>query len=80
MKFEIPACPKCGQIVHGTHETMTAVSLLVPTNPGDSIFIHDGITQVEWHSQKTIYNAEGEIELVCPDGHVWTSKVYGIVR
>lgn len=69
MRFEKPNCPQCGEPVEGTVERLAGCAQLFPTEGGE--YEYEGSTEVWWNGQITEKDEDGDIALVCPNGHVW---------
>jgi hypothetical protein len=73
MIFDTPRCEICGELAKGTMESLPGVALFVFDKEDTAEY--SGETEIWWNDQTTRYDAEGRIALVCPNDHVWYSRV-----
>jgi len=74
MRFDPCRCPECGELVRGTCD-VTAGIALVSFDDDNQEAEYAGETEVLWDSQETPANADGLIDVVCPNGHVWQAEM-----
>jgi hypothetical protein len=73
MRIQPANCPVCGEIAHGTLDTIPGVALLMPNE--DSSFDWAGETEVFWDGQTTDLDAEGRATVRCSNGHSWEATL-----
>jgi len=71
MHIEQPMCPECGELVKGTVEVLSDMSLLLVGEDGTAEY--EGETKIWWDEQKAVLDADGRATLICENGHEWQS-------
>ena len=74
MRFDPSHCPECGELPRGTCDMIPGIAL-VSFNDDNREAEFAGETDVLWDSQETPANADGLIDVTCPNGHVWQAKL-----
>lgn len=70
MRFVPNCCPECKAPPESIREVLYGEALLLePDDDGETDY--EGETKVDWNSQTTDCDAEGNVQLTCPNGHVW---------
>ncbi len=73
MKLETFKCPDCGEPPKGTVETLNGCAVLSPGENGT--FEYSGFTEIWWDEQRTEYDEQERVHLICEKGHEWYSRV-----
>lgn len=72
MRFTPANCPECGQLAHGTLETVPGIALLVFDDNGNAEY--EGETKIDWDSQVSQRDEAGRVLLECSEGHQWPAE------
>ncbi|HEX3654525.1 MAG TPA: hypothetical protein VHV55_01895 [Pirellulales bacterium] len=76
MRFDPARCPECGDLPKGTCDVIPAIALLYFDDDDDAAEFA-GESEVLWDGQETPTNADGLIDVICPNGHVWQAELEG---
>lgn len=74
MRFNPSRCPECGELPRGTCDVIAGIAL-VQFDDDNQEAEYAGETKVLWDSQETPVNADGLIDVVCPNDHVWQAEL-----
>ncbi len=71
MILKKPLCPTCNKPAKGTVETLQGIALFIEGASPNLETDYSGTTEVDWDSQSTNEDEDGNIQVACEDGHFW---------
>lgn len=74
MKFKIAHCAVCGEPPVAIVERVLGNAFLCePDDTGDQNYM--GETEIEWDTQETDTDADGDVEVFCDKHHFWKTAI-----